>query len=131
MACPYHHIVTQYTDLRIAAYYTFGYHTPGNITNTRDAEDFANFNHTNDLFALFGCKHARQCRLNIFYGIVNNIVVTNLDAILLGLTTGSLFCTNVKPDDDCVRSNCEVDVAFRNTTHSRVDNVDLNLFVSQ
>src|SRR5690625_2490392 len=105
MTCPDDNVVTQQAHLRIAAYQALGNHTTGHIAHTRNTEDLAHLDHADDLLAFFWGQHTRKGSLNIIDGIINYIVIADFDAILLGLTAGSLLGPYVKADHHSVRGN--------------------------
>src|SRR5690606_28045672 len=56
-------------------------------------------------------------------GVVDDVVVTQVNTVVLGQLLGALFSTHVEADNDCIGSDCQVDVAFRNTADSRVNDL--------
>src|SRR5690606_31815623 len=120
---PDDHVVAQQADLRVATYNTVGDHTTCDFADARNAVDLADFDHPDHFFPFLGSKHAGQRVAYVVYGIVDDVVVTQVDAVVLGQLLRALFCAHVEADDDGIRGDGQVDVAFRDTTHGSVDHL--------
>src|SRR3546814_20816293 len=83
----------------------------------------SDFDHTDDFFPFFRSQHARQGIAYIIDRIVDDVVVTQIDIVVLGQFLGALLGPDVKSDDHRMRSNGQVDVAFRDAAYGRVYNM--------
>src|SRR5690606_18905281 len=119
-ARPDDHVVAQQAHLGIATHDSIGDHATGNLADARDAVDLADFDHADDFLALFGRQHAGQGVANIVHRVVDDVVVTQVDAVVLGQFLGTLFGAHVEADDYRIGGDGQVDVAFRDATHSGV-----------
>ena len=79
-----------------------------------------------DLFLLLGRQHARQRCLHLIDGVVDDVVVADIDAEALGRLAGTGIGTGVEADDDGFGGLRQVDVGFGNAADRAVDDVDLD-----
>src|SRR5690606_2882020 len=128
---PDNHVVAQQTYLGIATHHAIGDHTTCHLADTGDAVDLTNLHHTDNFFAFLGRQHAGQCVTYVIHSIVDDVVVAQVNAVILRKLLGALLGTHVKADDDGVRCNRQVDVAFGNTTHSSVDDLNTDFVCGQ
>src|SRR5690606_23757339 len=90
---------------------------------TRDTVDLADLDHADDFFTFLWRKHAGHRVAHVVDRIVNDIVVTQVYAVVLGQFLRALLGAHVKADDYGTRSNCQVDVAFRDAADRCVYNL--------
>src|SRR5690606_12807533 len=131
MAGPVHHVVAQQANLRVAAHHAVGDHAAGDIADARHAEHIADLDHADDLFALFGRQHAGRRVSYIVDVVVDDVVVAQVDAVAFGQFLGALFGADVKADDDGVRVDGQVDVAFGDAAHRSVHHLDADFVGGQ
>src|SRR5699024_9933593 len=91
----------------------------------------ANLDHANDLYTHSGRQHSRQGRLHIVYGVINDVVITDLDTVLLCLASSGLLSADIKAKDYRIGSDGQVDITFRDTTDSGMYDFNLDLVSSQ
>src|SRR5690606_34139639 len=120
VAGPVHDVVAQQTDLRIAAHHAVEHHAARNVADTRNGVHLAHFDQADDLFFFLGREHARHGRLHFIHGVVDDVVVAQVDAVGFGQLLGALLGTDVKADDYRIGGDGQVDVAFGNAAHGRM-----------
>src|ERR1051326_7455913 len=99
-------------------------------TQLRDLEDLANFDRGGDFFVLARGKEAFKRLLDVFDGVVNNIIEPDIDVFLLRQPAGVHIGPDVESDDDGARCSRQKHVGFGNRADRVMDHVDTHLFVA-
>src|SRR5450830_1861888 len=120
LAGPDDDVVAQQAHRRRALDDAIGDQATGNRADLRDQDDLADFDLADDGFAPFRSQHARQCRLDLFDRIINDVVVADVDTVGFGQLAGLAVGTGVEADDDRFRGHRQVDVRFRDATDGGV-----------
>src|SRR5690606_22443852 len=96
------HVVAEQANFCAALDLAFGDHTARDLADLRDIKDLLDRGLADILFAFDGGEHAGEDRLGVIDDIVNNVVVTDLNAIALRQVAGLRVGTDVKADNDTV-----------------------------
>ena len=72
-------------------------------------------------------EHAGQRRLHLVDRVVDDVVVADVDAAVLGQLARGASAPHVETDHHRLRGKRQVDVRLRDAAHGRVDDVDLHL----
>ena len=123
------HVVTQQTNLGAAFDHTFGNHAAGNLADTGNVKDIADFGITQNLFFQFRRQHAFQRFLNVIGHVIDNRIITNVNAVLTCHVAGMRNGTDVKADDKGVGSLGQRYVGIRNRTDGRMQNLNADFIV--
>src|SRR5690606_6067109 len=126
-----HHVVTQDADRLVTVYGALGHHTAGHLTELRRTEHIAHIGNAHDIFAEFRLEHASQGRFHIINQVIDDAVVTQIQAFLLNQALGCSIRTHVETEDNSVGSHGQADVGLGDTAHTRRNNLHLNLVVAQ
>src|SRR3984957_20489004 len=124
-----HNVFAQNTNGVIALHNAFRNQASGDNAELAGAEYVAHLRHTQDRLLNLRLQHARQHRLHVVDGFVNDAVVTNLDAGLLDRLTGARISPDVEADDETLRCRGELHVGFGDATQAARDRLHLH-FVS-
>src|SRR3982074_2430256 len=119
-AGPYHDIVAQQAYRRTASDQTVEYIAAGNGTDFADQNDLADFDQAQYLFAFFRRQHAGHRRLDLIHGIVDDIVVTDIDAVGFGQLARGRIGTGIETDDDRFGRKRKVDIRFADAADGRM-----------
>ena len=93
----------------------------------RDPEHLADLDHAERAFLLLGREHAGQRRLDLVDRFVNDVVVADVDAVVLGELARRRVGARVEADDHGLRREREVDVGLGDAADRRVHDVDPHL----
>lgn len=97
LARPDDHVVAKQSDRRIAANHAFEHAAAGDVADLRHADDLADLEKAERRFAAFGREHAAQSGLNVIHGVVDDVVVADVDAFGLGNLARLSVGADVKP----------------------------------
>ena len=104
------HVFAQEANARVTANHSGGDHTTGNRADLADLEDLANLGIAGDFFFLLRCLHARHGGAQLVHSVINDVVVTNVDAVVFSQFAGLGVCTGVETNQHCFGCNGQVDV---------------------
>ena len=119
-------VIAQQANLAVADNLALGDHAAGDGTHRGGLEQGADFGRTGVAFLVNRLEHALERSLDLFDGLVDDRVVTNIHALLGGHLRRLAFCTGVEGNDDGVGSRCERDVGLGHSAHTTVDDVELD-----
>ena len=109
-------VVTQYADWTVTVNNTFQHHTACDSTELRRTEHVADFSDTQDVLPDVTAKHAGKGFLDVFDDVVDDVVVTHVQAFLLDNLASASISTHVEAEQYSVGGQCQVCVAFGDTT---------------
>src|SRR5687768_5641698 len=89
-------------------------------------EDLSHLGSTEGLLDQRGLELAQHERPDLVYGLVNNIVELNLDFLCLGQRSRFALRSDIEPDDLALGSNGEIDVGFRDSADTGMQNLNLD-----
>ena len=120
--------VTYDTYLVAAFDLTLTHNTSGDRTHFGDVERLQHLEGRCHLFLHLRSQHTFHSSLDLVDRVVDDGVDTDIHLLGLGHLTGSTGRTNVKADDDRIRSRSQHHIAVTDSTHSTVDDVHLDIF---
>ena len=82
--------------MRVASDDPFEHHAACHCAHFGDANDLTDFNETYVVFAAFRSKHAAHGSLNIIYGVVDDVVVADVDAVVFSQFSSQCIGTDVE-----------------------------------
>ena len=95
-----------------------------------DLEDLADLCVPKHLFADVRREQALDSLLDVIDNVIDNLVVTNLNALVLGKHSPLGVGDNIEADDDRLRCLGKQDVRFGNPANCLVNHANLDLFVA-
>src|SRR5581483_11261203 len=119
-------VVAQDTDRVVPANEAFGHQAARNHTELARPEDIAHLRDADDRFLDLRLQHAGHHRLHVVDGFVNDAVVTNFDARFLQRVACTGVGTDVKADDQSLRSRGELHVRNRDSAQAAGNDLDLH-----
>ena len=104
-----------------------GDHRAGDRADLRGHEHRADLGRADRLLALLGRQHAGHRRLDLVDRVVDDVVVADVDAVVLGQLARAGIGAHVEADDHGLRGDREVDVALADAADRRVHDLHLDL----
>ena len=96
--------------------------TSGNDTDLRNLERVADFQHTGDFFLGVWLQHSFHGRGDFLDALVDDVVLSDFDLLLVCKGLGLRCRTHVESNDDCVLiGSGKCDIAFVDCTRARMD----------
>src|SRR5664279_352191 len=120
-------VLAQQAEARAAADDARRDHRPRDGADLRRHEHGADLGRADRLLALLGREHAGHRRLDLVDRVVDDVVVADVDAVVLGELSRSGVGADVEADDHGLRCDREVDVAFADAADRGVDDLHLDL----
>src|SRR6266540_4093611 len=120
-------IGAQDPDLRTAADDAFEHVAAGDSSDLGYLVYLAHFDEPELAFLLLRREHARERRLHLVHRLVDDVVVANVDAVVLGELARGDIGAGVEADDDGLRRQRQVDVRLGNAADGGMHDVDLDL----
>ena len=106
---------------------TLADNTTGDGTHLRDMEGLEHFERSCDFLFHLRCKETFHSRLDLIDSIIDDGIDTDIDFFGLRHLPCRTGRTDVKADDDSIRSRSEHDIAVADSTYGTVDDVDLDI----
>jgi hypothetical protein len=100
-------VVADQTHLGTALHFAFSDQAASNLANLGDVEDFQDAGVAEEGFAQFRCKLAGHRRFDVIDEIVDDVVVADLNALLLGRVTGLAIGADVEAENSSTRCSSE------------------------
>src|SRR5690606_20492330 len=119
--------LAQQAQTRAATYHAAGDYTARDRADLGGHEHLTDLGRTDDLFALLGCQHAGHGRLHLIHGVVDDVVVAQIDAIVLSQLARTCIGPGVEPDDDRLGRDCQIDVGFADAADGRMHDLHPDL----
>src|SRR5439155_13344635 len=120
-------IVAQDPDLRTAPDKAFEHVAAGDRPDLRYLVYLAHFDESELALLLLRCEHARECCLHLVHRLVDDVVVADVDAVVLGELARSDIGAGIEADDDSLRRERQVDVRLGDAAHGSMHDVHLDL----
>src|SRR5699024_7152615 len=124
------HVVTQNADRVVTFNHTFGNHTACDGTKFRRFEHVTNFRQTDNLLFQFRRQHTAHRRFHFVNQVIDDGVVTQIQAFRFNHFTCRGISTYVEANQDGVGRRSQGGVGFGDTTYARTDDLHFN-FVSR
>src|SRR4051794_31218411 len=119
--------VADQTHLGVAPQQAAGDHAAGDVADLGAAEDRADLRLAQGRLLELRLEHAPEGRLDLLDRLVDDRVVADLDALLLGHLRRLALRTDVEADDDRVGGGREVHVGLGDRTDTAVDDPQADL----
>src|SRR6476620_6155398 len=119
--------VAQQARLGVAPEQATGDHAAGDVADLRGAEDLADLRLAEDGLLVHRLEHALEGRLDLLDRLVDDRVVPDLDAFLVGHLRRLALGPDVEADDDGVGGGSQVDVGLRDRADTAVDDPEADL----
>src|SRR5450830_444589 len=124
-------VFTQYTDWTVTVHNTFDNHATGDRAKFRRAEHVTHLGDTQDILPNVAAKHAGKGFLDVFDDVVDDVVVTHVQAFLLDDLASASIGTHVEAEQYSVGSQCQVSVGLGDTTDTATDDTHFHFVVTQ
>src|SRR5471032_3133853 len=124
-------VFAQYTDRTVAVNHTFQNHTASDRTKLRRTEHVTHFGDTQDVLPDVAAKHAGEGFLDVFDDVVDDVVVTHVQAFLLDDLPCASIGTHVEAEQYSVGGQRQVGIGFGDTTDTAADHTHLHFVVTQ
>src|SRR5581483_92314 len=102
----------------------------GDVAEAADADDLAHFGVAVDHLFVDRLQHTLERVLDILDGVVDHVVLLDLDVLRLGLAAGALLDAGVEAEDHALRRLGEHHVRLGDRAGSGVDHFDAHLLVA-
>src|SRR4051812_7023445 len=119
--------VADHPDLGVAADQAAGDHTTGDVADPGAAEDRTDLRLAQGPLLVLRLEHALERCLDLLDGLVDDGVVPDLHALLLGHLGRLALRADVEADDDRVGGGGQVDVGLGDRTDTAVDDAQRHL----
>ena len=123
----YHDTVTNHAAFIGTFNLTFTHDTTGNSSHFRDVEGLQHFECSGNFLLNIRRKHTFHSSLDFFDCVVDDGIDMDIHFLLIGHLASRRSRTNVKADDDSVRSGSQQYIAIRDSAYSTVDNIHLDI----
>ncbi len=110
---------------------TFDNHATSDRAEFRRAEHVTHLGDTQDVLPNVAAKHAGEGFLDVFDDVVDDVVVTHVQAFLLDDLPCASIGTHVEAEQYSVGSQCQVSVGLGDTTYAATHNTHLHFVVTQ
>ena len=125
-----HDVVAQQANACRPARHTFGDQTARHVTHVGHLEDFLDRRVTDEGFAHFGLQQARSRRFHVIDQVIDDAVIANLHALLVGTGPRAGIGPHVEPDDRGTTCFGQTNVRVGDGPHTRMQHAHAHLIVA-
>ena len=119
------------TDQRVTYNFSVCYVRAHNNTNIADFINLAAFRTAVEQLAVFWSQHTFHRSLNIFNCFINNAIQVKVNAVTFCIFFRNRVRTDIKADDNCIRSTCKHYVRFADSTNTAMNDSYAHFIVTQ
>src|SRR6266853_2948955 len=121
------HVVAQHAHRRVAPHQALEHHASGDGPDLGDLEYLAHVDQSEYVLLFLRREHARERRLDLVDGVINDVVIAYVRPRGLGRFARSRIGAGIEADDDGLGSERQIHVRLGDRTHRTVHHIDFDL----